>query len=65
MEAFYKDPFYLDKIPTDELKFIDLENIVFSAGRDVRVIEGGKLVHPGETGYWQQIASLVVQTENQ
>lgn len=51
MEAFYKDPFYLDKIRADELKFIDLENIVFSAGRDVKVVENGKLVYPGETGY--------------
>ena len=51
MEAFYKDPFYLDKIRCDELKFIDIENIVFSAGRDVKVIESGRYVHPGETGY--------------
>ncbi|KAJ9603794.1 hypothetical protein H2200_011980 [Cladophialophora chaetospira] len=51
MEAFYRDPFYLDKIRADEQKFIDFENIVFSAGKDVKVIEAGKFVHPGETGY--------------
>jgi hypothetical protein len=51
MEAFYKDPFYLDNIRADEMKFIDIENIVFSAGRDVKVIEGGKDVQTGETGY--------------
>ncbi|ETN37506.1 uncharacterized protein HMPREF1541_07128 [Cyphellophora europaea CBS 101466] len=42
MEAFYKDPFYLDEIRADELRFIDVDNIVFSIGRDVDVIKNGK-----------------------
>ena len=32
------------------LKFIDVENVVFSIGRDFAVIEDGKSVHPGQTG---------------
>ncbi|OQV01435.1 EthD domain-containing protein [Cladophialophora immunda] len=52
MEAFYKDPFYLEQIRPDELRFIDVDNIVFSVGRDVKVIEAGKNVHsPTSTGY--------------
>ena len=51
MEAFYKDSFYLDAIRADELKFIDVENIVFSVGRDVNVIDSGKDVHSSPTGY--------------
>ncbi|KIX94524.1 uncharacterized protein Z520_09910 [Fonsecaea multimorphosa CBS 102226] len=51
MEAFYKDPFYLEHIRPDELRFIDVDNIVFSVGRDVKVIEGGKNVHSTPTGY--------------
>lgn len=51
MEEFYKDPFYVEHIRPDELKFIDVNNIVFSVGRNIKVIEGGKNVHSTSTGY--------------
>lgn len=51
MEAFYKDPFYLEAIRADELKFIDVDKIVFSVGRDVDIIVDGQDVHPTSTGY--------------
>jgi len=51
MEAAYKDKVYLEKIRPDELKFIDFDNIIFSIGRDLAVVQGGKVVLPAETGY--------------
>ena len=42
MDAAYQDQFYLDEVRPDEQKFIDFENIVFSIGQDVMVIEEGK-----------------------
>ncbi|KEF58648.1 uncharacterized protein A1O9_06574 [Exophiala aquamarina CBS 119918] len=51
MEAAYKDKVYLEKIRPDELRFIDFDNIVFSMGRDLTVVQDGKVVLPVETGY--------------
>lgn len=51
MENFYKDPFYINHVRPDELKFIDVDNIVFSVGKDVKVIEGGKNVYSTPTGF--------------
>ena len=49
MEAAYKDKTYLEKIRPDELKFIDCDNIVFSIGKDLTVIQNGKGVLPNGT----------------
>ncbi len=51
MEAAYKDQVYLEQIRPDELKFIDIDNIVFSIGKDLKIIDDGKDVFPSETGY--------------
>ncbi|KAK5225385.1 hypothetical protein LTR47_009447 [Exophiala xenobiotica] len=51
IEAAYKDPFYFEKVLPDERAFIDFDNIVFSIGKDLTVIDGGKIVLPKETGY--------------
>lgn len=51
MEAAYKDKTYLEMIRPDELNFIDFDNIVFSIGKDLTVVQVGKVVLPTETGY--------------
>ncbi|KAK5050509.1 hypothetical protein LTR84_003790 [Exophiala bonariae] len=51
METAYKDKTYLEIIRPDELKFIDFDNIVFSIGKDLAVVQDGKVVLPAETGY--------------
>ena len=51
MQAFYKDEYYLSAIRDDELKFIDVENIVFSIGRTIEVIKDGRDVYSAKTGY--------------
>ena len=51
MAKAYKDQEYFDKIRPDEEKFIDLENAVFSIGKELTVIDKNEAVPYGDTGY--------------